>query len=87
MCTDPLAPGHRKRLLGSGEEGETLLKRPKKDVTVQGMRCHHVQISELEYVECSTCTCVETTSGVGLNLVSNNSHLSIMITIRPSIPL
>ncbi|XP_064407321.1 uncharacterized protein LOC135352082 isoform X2 [Halichondria panicea] len=34
--TDPLAPGHRKRLLGSGEEGETLLKRPKKDVTVQG---------------------------------------------------
>ena len=34
---DPLAPGHRKRLLGSGEKVETMSKRPKDDVITPGM--------------------------------------------------
>ena len=35
--TDPLSSGQRKRSLPSDKEVETLSKRPKEDVTVQGM--------------------------------------------------
>ena len=37
LPTDPLASGQRKRLLGSDKK---ISKRPKTDVTVQGMICH-----------------------------------------------
>ncbi len=39
--TDPPASGQRKRSLSSDKEAETLSKRPKNDVTVQGMIYHY----------------------------------------------
>ncbi len=45
ICTDPLASGQRKRLLSSDEEVETLSKRPKNHVTVQGT-CMYTIFSE-----------------------------------------
>ncbi|XP_064407459.1 uncharacterized protein LOC135352216 isoform X2 [Halichondria panicea] len=53
--TDPLVPGHRKRLLGSGEEGETLLKRPKNDVTVQ-VQPHETIVTETAAQLSSECS-------------------------------
>ena len=60
LRTDPLASGQRKRSLPSDKKVETLPKRPKNDVTVQGMHDLYYRSPINFIILSSILTCIKT---------------------------